>query len=211
MLSYDDERFLDDLEDIKKRYLMLQKKCEIYESALEGHDDWAVPDADGSEGSFLYIPYQLGGLAETLIELSRAMPDDPDFKHSQQPIRPLTFCEIGCGIGRNVNLVKRQEVLPVSKAVGFDIIPEYVETAQKLYGLGEDVFVHDAMTFDYSGFDLLFFYRPFVDDKLQIKFEKHLIESMKTGAILIGMSAEQLEKSRKLAPVGEVSDCYKKL
>ncbi|MEP5731623.1 MAG: class I SAM-dependent methyltransferase [Sulfitobacter sp.] len=210
-LSYEDEQFIEDLDGIKKRYFEMARKCEIYEAALQAHDGWAVPETDGVDGSFQYIPYDLSGFAAVLIKLADLLPDDPDFRHSRQPIRPLSFCEVGCGIGRNLNIVKNQEILPVAKAVGFDIVPEYIETAQRLYDLGEDVFVHDAMAFDYGGFDLVFFYRPFSDDKLEAKFENHLIDSVKSGAVIIGMNTERMDKSRKVRMLEDFSDCYKKL
>lgn len=210
-LTYEAERALDGLEEMKRAYLTALQRCAIYEAALEAPDNWAVADVESADGAFTYIPYQIEGFADVLIELSRLLPDDPDFKHSRQPIRPLSFVEIGCGIGRNVNIVKSQTTLPIAKAVGFDIVPEYIETAQKIYDLGEDVFVQDAMTFDYGGYDLIFFYRPFSDDKLERKFENYLIDSVKTGAIIIGMTVERLDSSRKVAQIGDSGSLYKKL
>ena len=67
------------------------------------------------------------------------------------------------------------------------------------------------MTFDYGGFDLIFFYRPFSDDKLEVKFENHLIDSAKTGAVIIAMSNERFSKSRKVAEIGEAGTIFKKL
>ena len=210
-LEFEDERFLESIAEIKERYLKLVRKCEIYEAALEGPDEWAVPDIHSDEGQFHYIPYNLSDLADTILELAKILPEDPDFKHSRQPIRPVSFVEVGCGIGRNVNLMQRQQDVPITKAVGFDIVPEYIETARRIYGLDEDVFVQDAMTFDYGGFDLIFFYRPFSDDKLEVKFENHLIDSAKTGAVIIAMSNERFSKSRKVAEIGEAGTIYKKL
>lgn len=211
MLPYEAEQFLENLTDMKEKYLALLQKCEVYEAALERADGWAVPDTEEVPGSFHYIPYQLGGLVETLIDLAKLLPDDPDYRHSNQPIRPLTFVEVGCGIGRNLNLVRAQNLLPIAKSVGFDIVPEYVETAQKLFGLGKDVFVNDAMTFDYAPYDLIFFYRPFSEGELERKFEEYLIESAKSGAIIIGMSVEELDNSRRVMELGDSGCLFKVL
>ncbi len=211
MMSYEMERFIEDFESLKQRFQEMAQKCEIYEAALEAPDTWAVPSVETLDGSFQYIPYQLEGLAEIIIDLSKVLSDDPDFKHSRQPIRPMSFVEIGCGLARNLNIMRHQTMLPFSKTVGFDIVPEYIDAARVLYGLDEDVFVHDAMTFDYGGFDLLLFYRPFSDDKLEARFEEYLMDSVKPGAVIIGLNVERMEKSRKVAAIGTSGALYKKL
>lgn len=211
MISYEEERFVDNLDQLKQSYIDVARRCAVYETALEAVDTWAVPAIDGTDGQFQYIPYQIGSLVDAITELAMLLPDDPDFKHSHQPLRPMSFVEIGCGIGRNLNLVKHQALLPLVKAVGFDIVPEYIETAQRIFGLGEDVFVQDAMTFTYSGFDLIFFYRPFSDDALEAAFEDYLMDNAKPGAIIIGANTEIMHNSRKVAPIGEAGTLFKKL
>ncbi len=210
-MSYQEEQVLSDLDGLRKSYVEMIQKCAIYEAAIEAPDKWAVPLIDMREGSFQYIPYEISGLAEIIVELAGLLPDDPDFRHSRQPIRPLSFVEIGCGIGRNLNVLRHQELLPISKAVGFDIVPEYIEVARKIFGLGEDVFVEDAMAFDYSGFDLVFFYRPFSDDTLERKFEEYVMDSVKPGAVIIGLNTERMLKSRKVREIGDSSTLFKKL
>ena len=211
MMIYELQRFAEDTASLNARYGEMVERCQIYEAALSAPDSWAVPVAENADGAYQYIPCPLETLAEILVDLNRHLPEDPDFRHSRQPIRPLSFLEIGCGIGRNLNLVGHQKLVPVSKAVGFDIIPAYIEVAQRLYGLGENVFVQDAMTFDYGGFDLVFFYRPFSDDDLETAFEKYLLDSVKPGAVIIGMNAEHLDGSRRVARFGDSGKLFKKL
>ena len=67
------------------------------------------------------------------------------------------------------------------------------------------------MTFDYGGFDLVFFYRPFSEGDLERKFEEYLIDSIKTGSIIMGLTDEMLDESRRLAAVGHSGTLYKKL
>ena len=210
-MSYEAEQFIESFDDIRQAYLNMIRKCEIYESALEAADGWSVPTAETTEGSFAYIPCLLSEFSDLIVELAEVLPDDPDFRHSRQPIRPLTFVEVGCGIGRNLNMMRAQGLVPIAKAVGFDVIPDYVETARRLHGFGENVFVQDAMTFDYAGFDLVFFYRPFSDGAMQIAFEEHLMDSVKPGAIIIGLTVEVLDSSRRVVQVGTSGSLYKKL
>ena len=210
-MNFEEEQFIRELDGIRERFFEMIQKCEAYEAAIEAPDRWAIPEVEVDDGSYHYIPYQLDGVVELLLELAKILPDDPDFRHSHQPIRPLSLVEVGCGIGRNLNLFTHQQIIPLTKAVGFDIVPEYVETAKTLYGLGEEVFVQDAMTFDYKGFDIIFFYRPFSDEKLEAEFEEYLLEHTKPGAIIIGLNVERLDSSRMVASVGRSGSCYKRL
>ncbi|KIN75253.1 Methyltransferase type 11 [Sulfitobacter noctilucae] len=211
MISFDDERFIEDLSEIQKRYLNLSRRCEMYRAALESPDKWAVPNIETKDGQFQYIPFDLEGLADIFMDLADTLPDDPDFSHSRQPIRPLSLVEVGCGIGRNLNLFRSQEMIPLSKIVGFDIVPEYIDVARRIYGFGNNAFVQDAMTFEYTGFDLIFFYRPFSDDALEAAFEEKLMASAKPGSVILGLNTETLHTSRLVAEFGTTGNCYKKL
>lgn len=211
MRDFETERFVEEIDDLKKQFLNLAEKCRIYEAALSAPDKWAVPGIEEGEGRYAYIPIFMDNFADILVELDRALADDPDFRHSNSRYRPFSVIEIGCGIGRNLNILKHQELLPVAKAVGFDVVPEYVEVARVLYGFGDEVFVGDCMEQDYAGFDVMFFYRPFSDDDMETAFEKHLLSSAKTGSVIVGVSSVWLEHSRETMPLGESNQIYKKL
>lgn len=211
MQEFEIERFVEEIDDLKKQFLELAEKCRLYETALSAPDKWAVPSIDEGEGRYAYIPIFMDSFVEMLVELDRVLADDPDFRHSNSRYRPFSVIEIGCGIGRNLNVLKHQELLPVAKAVGFDVVPDYIKVAQQLYGFGEEVFVGDCMEQDYSGFDVMFFYRPFSDDDMETAFEKYLLSSAKTGSIIVGASSVWLENSRETMPLGDSSQIYKKL
>lgn len=211
MDEYERERFLTGLEELKTQFVEMSVRSGILQSAVESTDQWGVPDADIPDGQYSYIPISTVDFVKLLVELDTHLQNDADFRHRLQKYRPFSFLEIGCGIGRNLNLVTHQDHLPVAKAVGFDVVDAYIEAAQKIYGLGENVFVGDCMKFDYSGFDVVYFYRPFSDEKAERKFEKYIISGLKKGAIVIGALADTFSKSRELMPVGESGQIFKKL
>ena len=48
----------------------------------------------------------------------------------------------------------------------------------------------DAMTFDYSGFDVIYFYRPFRDSTLEAALERRIWRQAKPGAAVLACSAK---------------------
>jgi len=84
------------------------------------------------------------------------------------------------------------------KIVGFDIVEAYVAAGRKYFGLGDHLFVDDCLTFDYGDYDVIYFYRPFIDDEKQRLFESRLIDTAKVGAYIVGSGSELLDESRRL-------------
>jgi hypothetical protein len=101
-------------------------------------------------------------------------------------------------LGRNVYLLQATTRFHFDKIVGFDVVEAYVAAGQKYFGLGPNLFVADCLSFDYGGYDIIYFYRPFVDDEKQKLFETRLIETSKVGAYIIGSVSEFLDESRRL-------------
>ena len=211
MDEYENDRFEESLNELKDQFKEVSTKCKFLLSAVEGVDHWAVPEAIVDEGQYSHVPIPISEFIKWLSELDDYLCNDPDFKHNMKKYRPFSFLEIGCGIGRNLNIVTRQPVLPVAKAVGFDSVRAYIDMARQIHGLGENVFVGDCMDFDYSGFDVVYFYRPFSDENAEKEFEMTLISSMKKGAIVIGASTEYMDKSREMMPIGYSGSMFKKL
>lgn len=90
------------------------------------------------------------------------------------------FLEIGCGIGTRMKVAKEFFGLHVQ---GFDRVPAYVEQAVKLALDTEEA---DALEYDgYGKFDLIWFNRPFNDQKLQVQLEEKVWADMRPGAVVI--------------------------
>lgn len=179
-------------------------------AAAESVDAWAVPGIAAAPDSFPYIPVPISDFLNWLCELDGHLAGDRDFHDGSDRYRPVSFLEIGCGIGRNLNIVARQRVLPVARVAGFDSVPEYIEVARRVFGFGPEVCVADCMGFDYGGFDVIYFYRLFDDQAAETAFESHLVSSMTSGSILIGAAGEILGRHRRLAPVGQSGAIFKK-
>lgn len=92
-----------------------------------------------------------------------------------------TFIDVGCGIG-NVMLMAELmdfEVYGIEK----DAYP--FKIARKLMG-EECVSQDDIWQFDrFDQFDVIYYFRPFSEKKLQFKFEKMMEDKLKPGGVLI--------------------------
>lgn len=128
-------------------------------------------------GEWYYIPLS----AHVFCELLIASAERFDQIHYR---RPGTFLEVGCGYAYFTDLAHRLGL----KSTGIEKKPEYVEAAKKLHcgpwGGGPQIIEADALTFeDYDKFDLVYFYMPFSDPKLQNKLVK-LIASKAKGLVI---------------------------
>jgi len=100
----------------------------------------------------------------------------------ENPASPLPrLLDVGCGIG-NVLLIAEQFGFEV---YGFEKDEYPFQVAARLIGEGKitqaDIWTYD----DYGGYEVIYYYRPFSSREQQLRFEKLIEDSMKTGAILI--------------------------
>jgi len=105
-----------------------------------------------------------------------------DYFREQGRFKPgLSFIDIGCGIG---NVMLMAELMDFSVyGIEKDQVP--FEIAAKL--LGDELVAQDDI-WDFrrfNEFDLIYYFRPFSDKKLQTRFEKLVEDELKPGAILI--------------------------
>jgi len=149
-------RALESLEDLRKTAMALNEKNKLLRAALTQVGQSAIANVRASEGCFSYIPIDLDEFYDMLLTLERSLTNDADYRHSDKPHRPVSFVEVGCGIGRNLHLLRCTDRFCMEKIVGFDIAPQYVDAGRHYFDLGEDIFVDDAFAFDYGGFDVIY-------------------------------------------------------
>lgn len=152
--------------------------------------DAGMPDPDSGEyvlmkGAYDYIPFDINRLIDMLGRLDTLLSLDPDHAHPSLRYRPVAFLEAGAGPGRNMMLLKASRMLLTDSVAGFDLNGLQVENGQRAFGLESELFVADALTFDYSPYDVIFSYRLFRDNDMQAQLETHMVGSMKPGAYLL--------------------------
>jgi hypothetical protein len=189
---------IENVSDLVRQVRRLQDKVKILQTAITKVGCQEVDGVEPDAAAYRYIPLSLDEFFDTLFDLEGHLSQDPDYRHADLPYRPCSFVEVGCGVGRNIFLLSATTRFHFDKILGFDIVEAYVAAGQKYFGLGSNVFVADCLSFDYGGYDIIYFYRPFTDDEKQKSFETHLIESSKAGAYIIGCGSEILDESRRL-------------
>jgi protein-L-isoaspartate O-methyltransferase len=99
---------------------------------------------------------------------------------------PLRFIDVGCGGGLKVALAS--QAFPVAEGLDYD--PAYVAAAERNFALMRlprcTARQGDGMVWDgYSGFDVIYFYRPMSDvDGLKV-MERKIVEDARPGAIMV--------------------------
>ena len=92
----------------------------------------------------------------------------------------LRFLEVGCGLGTKTELAR----LSGMQAFGIDLLPEYVELAQKIYP--DCKFDHaNALHFQYESYDIVYYHVPFFDDHLIRQLEERVLSQVRRGAMMI--------------------------
>ncbi len=127
-----------------------------------------------------------------------------------EPAAPMPrFLDVGCGIGN---------VLLIAEQFGFDVYgiekDEYsFPIAAKL--IGEDrVAQADIWAYaGYSEFEVIYYYRPFSGRVQQLRFEKLIEDSMKTGALLIAnhKNSDAIEQDRRFERLSPVLPIWRKI
>lgn len=201
----------DDLIDAALAMTRAHEKLKIMEAALTqlstaDQDIETVP-----EESYSYIALDLSDFFEALYDLETALKADTDYSDADLIHRRVSFLEIGCGSGRNLYLLGATDRFEIGRMHGFDISQQLIDHGRKVFGFGDQIEVGDCLTYDYSDFDVIYFYRPFSDLAVEEKFEKALVKSMKPGAYVIGCSNLTYSDDRRLLSKCENDRIYKKL
>lgn len=204
-------RALEELDNLSSAVRATHEKNKIMRAAFNQIGSSQIMGIESVKGAYGYIPIDLDEFFDMIFLLEKRLTEDPDYKHSDRPHRPISFIEVGCGIGRNLHLLRATDRFCFEKVVGFDIVPEYIEAGQRVFELGDDIFIDDALEFDYSGYDVVYFYRPFSDEKMQRKFEKRIIETLKPSGYIVASLSESLDRARQLIRKDDRGRIWKRL
>lgn len=204
-------RALEEIEEISSAARKAHEKNKIMRAALTQIGVSSIEGAETQEGAYSYIPIDIDEFFDMMFTLEKCLKDDADYRHTDKPHRPVAFLEVGCGHGRNLHLLRATDRFCFEKIAGFDIVPEYVDAGRKFFDLEDDIFADDAFKFDYGGYDVIYFYRPFSDEKMQKKFENRVLKTMKRGAYIAASLSESLETSRRLISKDDRGRIWKRL
>lgn len=205
------EKALGDAKQIATVLPRIMDKLKILEA---GYCQISVGDIDQGElpeASYAYIPLDLGEFFDCLFDLETALIADSDFKDADLPHRRVDFVEAGCGSGRNVFLAGATDRFEFGKVHGFDLSKPLIEFGRQVFGKDKELIVADCMEFDYSPYDVIYFYRPFSDEAAQQKYEDFLIGNINPGAYIIGYGNLTFADDRRLLSKCESGHLYKKL
>jgi len=142
---------------------------------------------------FWYVPYEPSAFVEQLEKVKE------NFSGEVVP----SFLDVGCGVGLTLLLAWQVGFKPY----GIEIVPELVKLAKLFtYSLGGWVKRRDALKFkDYDKFDVIYFYCPIKDMKLENRLERLIEDKMRVGAFLIANCKQNncIEKDNRFKKIYE--------
>lgn len=119
---------------------------------------------------FSFIPFPCGPFVDMLIEAATFFKFDKSKK----------FLDVGCGPGTKLLLAKGY-----FDVYGIDINQHFVGIANS-FGLPNAV-IANALYYDYSAYDLVYYYRPFKDLSLLQGMEERIYSQLRVGTLLAPM------------------------
>lgn len=140
------------------------------------------------EGSYPFIPMDPHRVIQEFVLLREQLKSIKNW--SGHKVKKSKFLDAGCGVG-NVMLIAKAANL-CKQVHGIEYFDETYERARLLLGLVDhekfNTFIHkdDILKFEnYNRFDVIYYYCPFSDHRLEAMFEERVEDSMKIGAILL--------------------------
>lgn len=165
---------------------------------------------DSRAGEYGYIPFHVPFFVQLLVDLNRLLHDDPAYADGPHRYRPVSFLEVGCGTGRNLALARDAGLVRWAGMRGFDINPALIALGQERFGLGDALFVGDAMTERLDGADVIFTYRPFSELDMQHDYEQRLAQEMRPGAYLLSPYPQDIARFPELVAMPGARNIWRK-
>ncbi len=121
-----------------------------------------------SDDLHVYVPWELNSFIRALTVAIDATPG-------------RSYLEIGCGIGTKMAIVAQMGF----EVYGIEIRPQYIAIAHHLCPEATIVQADASGWDEYGRFDLIYSYRPFIQDSRQDEFDRYQTECIRSGSILI--------------------------
>lgn len=164
------------------------------EQLLGTFEDFVAGDTKQTEakaqkkGSYHYIPLRLDRFVEQVADAIKILAIIAG--NERDRAEHIKFIDVGCGIGTKM-LVAHDAFGLVP--CGIEYNQRYVHRANQLLNTinrhgNKRMFViirGDAIKHDYAWYDLIYFYCPLSNEKLQIKLEERIIATAKPGALIL--------------------------
>lgn len=177
----------------------------------ERERDQSSKETPAESGRYPYIPFDRSEFTRMLLAVKQlygeAFNEELSCAHCGSTVhRKRTFVDVGCGLADKVVLASKIGY----EAHGIEVDPYLIRTVKQKYTFREcldprcsrvlpdtswredtlTLYPVDAMTFDYSGFDVIYFYRPFSSTPSEAALERRIWKQAKPGAYVIACSAE---------------------
>jgi SAM-dependent methyltransferase len=148
---------------------------------ISGLDDKYTPELSSkqerkkySRGEYRFVPLSYSHFYDQIVKVKELISKAPTTKLP-------SFIDVGSGIG--TKLLFASKIMRCS-LTGIEITRKYIEIAKKI--VPQAKLIHkDALRFDYSAFDIIYFYRPLCDAKKQRELENRIVNTAKSGAYIL--------------------------
>lgn len=215
-LDYNMQKFRDEIYRYKRTNIILGKTItDSFQAATnEIHSKYAMHKREKGEYQCILLDHTI------FMELMHRVGKICKKRYNRVYPYEYSFVDAGCGVGHKVFLASR---LGFEKITGIDIEYQYLSAAKKtIKQFCEDGIVkhylfkkikfieQNILETNYSNFDIIYFYVPLSDHDKEIKFEKKIVETAKSGAIIIGIGNHYINDIKKSGLIKHGSYIFEK-
>lgn len=119
-----------------------------------------------------------------------------------KPTDEVRFLEVGCGLGTKCEIARLHGL----KAAGFDLKREYVDLAREIFQDGQ-FDEGNALEFDYSTYDLVYYHVPFFEDAMLFQLEVRILLQLPIkGVLFVTQLSDALQ--RVIYDAGEIKSSF---
>jgi len=117
-----------------------------------------------------FVPNQILTVIKGMEILSKLLKPEKNLK---------TFVDAGCGIGWVVSLASKYRF----DTYGIELGKENYEISRQV-NYYSNIYNEDILTHDFSKYDVVYYYCPFKDWELEVKFERKVENELKKGSYI---------------------------
>jgi SAM-dependent methyltransferase len=208
-MFYEIEQIQADKKNFDNVKYMMNSFHDILDHVIRAqHDrDTYVEAIEHKEGSYPFIPLSLNRQIMGMKDLREHLRKERRWS-GHKYLMNSKFLDAGCGIG-NAMLAANTAGLCANQH-GIEYFPETADKAEQFLGIKNGrykqfkVLRDDILKFKtYNRYDIVYFYCPFSDRRLQVRFEEYLEDNMKIGAVLMGFMKQghQIRKDERFEQI----------
>lgn len=129
------------------------------------------------EDSYKFVPASTQRIVTTLTLAYKYLR-----KKTYDRYEAIKFLDAGCGVGNTMLLAQ----IIGFRSYGLELNPTLIKQAKQFNPVAKNILYRNIITYkDYGKYDVIYYYVPIMSYPKERKFEEHVEDTMKVGAVIV--------------------------